>query len=143
VYVANSVDGTVSTIDTATNGVGGPIAVGAGPDGVAVTPDQGPLASFDATVAPVGQATSFDASASTSPGAPIATYKWTFGDGSQTTTSVPTTSHVYAEAGSYHVTLTVFDADGTSTNKVFTGQTMSRDGGPGAKTTHKVSVPSS
>ncbi|MFF3684429.1 YncE family protein, partial [Streptomyces sp. NPDC002187] len=37
-YVANSVDGTVSVIDTATNTVTTTIPVGSGPFGVAVTP---------------------------------------------------------------------------------------------------------
>jgi YVTN family beta-propeller protein len=39
-YISNSVDNTVSVIDTATNTViGGPIMVGRVPTGVAVTPD--------------------------------------------------------------------------------------------------------
>jgi YVTN family beta-propeller protein len=39
-YITNEIDGTVSVINPATNGViGGPIAVGTMPEGVAVTPD--------------------------------------------------------------------------------------------------------
>ena len=38
-YVANAGDNTVSVIDTATNTVVAPIAVGSLPRGVAVTPD--------------------------------------------------------------------------------------------------------
>jgi PKD repeat protein len=55
-----------------------------------------------------------DASAVSSPtGARITTYQWDFGDGS--TGSGATTSHTYAEAGTYPVTLTATDADGTPT----------------------------
>jgi YVTN family beta-propeller protein len=140
VYVANYGDGTVTPIDTATGTAGNPISVGSGPDGIAITPDQGPVASFDATPAPAGQATAFDASASTAPGAPISTYKWNFGDGHSATTTVPQTDHVYTAAGSYDVTLTLTDADGTSTKEVFTGQTLSRNGTAGAKTTQSVSI---
>ena len=54
---------------------------------------------------------SFDASGSTA--LPSATYSWTFGDGNSGTGK--TTSHTYAAAGSYTVTLTVSDANGTAT----------------------------
>ena len=56
------------------------------------------------------------------------------------TTATPTIFHVYAAPGSYPVTLTVTDSSGTSTTKVFTGQTMSRNGGPSATTTHTVTI---
>src|SRR5205807_564663 len=69
-------------------------------------------------------------------------YAWNFGDGSSAATSAPTTSHIYAAAGSYTTTLTETDSAGTSTTQVFTGQTMSRDGGPSAQTTRPVSVTS-
>jgi PKD repeat protein len=48
-----------------------------------------------------------------------------------------------AKPGSYTVTLTLSDADGTSTTQVFTGQTVSLNGGPGAKSTHTVTIPAS
>src|SRR5580698_8648132 len=76
-----------------------------------------------------------NASASTSQCAPIASYAWNFGDGSQKTTHKPTTTHTYATSGLYSATLTVIDADGTSTQQVFTGQTMSLDGSQLATTT--------
>ena len=46
----------------------------------------------------------------------------------------PTTTHTYAHQGTYTATVTETDADGTSLTKVFTGQTMSRNGGPQAET---------
>ncbi len=51
------------------------------PLGVAITPDQAPVASFTAAAAPAGSATSFDASASSAHFGTIASYAWSFGDG--------------------------------------------------------------
>ena len=71
-----------------------------------------PVANFTATTACVGTPTQFDASSSTTnpPGYNIANYEWNFGDG--TPGSGVTTSHTYAQAGTYTVTLNVSDADG-------------------------------
>ena len=71
-----------------------------------------PVANFTATTACIGTATQFDASSSTTnpPGYSITNYEWNFGDG--TTGSGVTTSHTYAQAGTYTVTLNVSDADG-------------------------------
>ena len=107
--------------------------------GVAVTPDQAPTAAFSVTPGPAGAPTNFDGSASSSPYRTVATYRWMFGDGATATTTGPTTSHVYAAAGLYTATLTVTNTTGTSTTKVFTGQTMSRNGGPTA--TRSLAVP--
>lgn len=110
--------------------------------GIAVLPDQGPVAAFSATTATAGQATAFDASASSDPDGKVASYRWDFGDGITQTTNTPTVSHSYATPGSYKVTLTVTDNDGCSTTVVFTGQTASCNGGPRAQTTHTVTVTS-
>ncbi|TAK02468.1 MAG: PKD domain-containing protein, partial [Candidatus Manganitrophaceae bacterium] len=55
---------------------------------------------------------SFDGSASSDAEGAIASYSWGFGDGA--TASDPQTTHRYAKAGSYNVTLTVRDAAGIS-----------------------------
>jgi PKD repeat protein len=77
-----------------------------------------PVASFTATTACVGSATQFDASSSTTdpPGYNIASYEWNFGDG--TTGSGVMTSHTYAQAGTYTVTLHVSDAEGHCSDEV-------------------------
>jgi hypothetical protein len=55
----------------------------------------------------------FDASSS-EPGfdgddeSPIVEYRWDFGDGNQTITTIPIIYHAYSNAGVYYVTLTVF-----------------------------------
>jgi YVTN family beta-propeller protein len=106
----------------------------------AITPDQAPVASFTVSSAAAGTASSFDASASTVAYGTITSYTWNFGDGSGAVTSTPTATHTYAAAGEYAVTLTETDSAGTSTTQVFTGQTMSRNGGPSARITRSVFV---
>ncbi len=110
------------------------------PYAVAVTPDQAPIASFITSGNIAGLPVSFNASASTVTYGSIVSYIWKFGDGSKTTTTGATTTHTYAMAGTYKVTLTETDTAGTSTIKVFTGQTMSRNGGASAKATTKITV---
>ena len=61
----------------------------------------------------VNQANAFDGSGSSSNVA-IATYSWTFGDG--TTAEGAAIEHTYTTAGSYDVILTVTDANGQSAN---------------------------
>jgi hypothetical protein len=52
-------------------------------------------------------------------GVPVASYAWTFGDGSSATTSSATTSHTYAAAGDRTVRVTIR----TTTNRTATGST--------------------
>jgi plastocyanin len=80
---------------------------------------QAPTASLTASDLEVdaGTTVNFDASQSAAPqgvdGDAIAKYVWNFGDGTTPlTTETPTTSHAYHKAGSYQVTLTVFDMPG-------------------------------
>ena len=138
--VVNFDDDTVTPIDTATNNPGAPMSAGNDPWDIAITPDQGPVAALSVAPANAGQPTSFNASASTAPSSPIVNYAWNFGDGNTTNTSVPTTTHTYAHQGTYTASLTETDAAGTSLTKVFTGQTMSREGGPQARTSSTFDV---
>ena len=83
--------------------------------------NQAPSASFTATPSTVlvGQAVSFNASASSDVDGSIVYYGWSFGDGG-TGTGV-TTTRAYGSAGTYTVTLTVQDnagATGTTTRTV-------------------------
>lgn len=80
----------------------------------AATPaNQPPVASFT-TSCPTLTCT-FDASGSTDPDGTVASYAWTFGDG--TTGSGVRPSHAYAAAGSYPVTLTVTDSGGATAQR--------------------------
>ena len=69
-----------------------------------------PTAAFDATVDQLS--VSVDAGASTDADGSITDYAWDFGDG-QKATGV-TSTHVYAQAGSFLITLTVTDDDGAT-----------------------------
>lgn len=61
----------------------------------------------------IDQVVSFDASGSTDPDGEIDFYRWNFGDGtSEILAEYP--KHEYSEPGTYQVTLTVIDNDGTS-----------------------------
>lgn len=117
------------------------IATNGSPDALALTPDQAPRAAFTVTPAGTNAPTSFDASASaTNPAGGSLTYAWDFGDGATATTETPTTAHTYGAAGSYTATLTVTDADGTSTERAFTGQSISRNGGPSATASQSFTI---
>ena len=143
VYVTNFAGSSVSQYTVGADGAliaKTPATVAAGDArGVAVLPDQGPVASFSATVAPAGAATRFDASASGDPDGSIARYDWDFGDGSVSADAGPAPAHGYA-AGTYTVRLTVTDTSGCSTRFVFTGQTASCAGRPAATTTRTITV---
>lgn len=71
--------------------------------------DAPPIASFSVlTASPTaGSPVSFDGSASSDPDGSIASYRWSFGDGSVSSEAKP--SHTYATAGEYPVTLVVTD----------------------------------
>lgn len=79
----------------------------------APAPNQPPQPAIQVSAATVnqGDTVNFDASA-TAAGSPIASYDWDFGDGN--IGSGQLTSHVYAAAGTYQVTLTVADQNGLS-----------------------------
>ena len=108
--------------------------------GIAITPDQAPVASLSVTPALAGQATSFDASASTVTFGTITSYAWDFGDGHTATTTTATTTHTYTAAGTFTASVTETDSAGTSTTRTFTGQTVSNNGGPSAVATSTVQI---
>jgi PKD repeat protein len=72
------------------------------------TPNAAPVASF--TASPSNLTLAVDGSASSDPDGTIASYAWTFGDG--TTGTGVRASKTYAAAGTYTVTLTVTDNGG-------------------------------
>jgi YVTN family beta-propeller protein len=126
----------VYPIDLASGTVGTAITVGNESGGIAITPDQAPVAKLSVVAASLGTASTFDASASTVAFGTIASYAWNFGDGDTATTTTPTTTHTYASAGTYTVMVTGTSSGGTSTAQVFTGSSMTRNGGPSATASH-------
>jgi thermitase len=61
-----------------------------------------------------GGPVTFNASLPTPNGGAIIRYDWSFGDGNTSSITVPTTTHVYATIGTYNVTLTVIDINGSN-----------------------------
>jgi YVTN family beta-propeller protein len=121
--------GGVVSLNLATGTVGVEVAgITADPDGIAVSPDQAPIASLAVVAGQPGATTNFHASDRHVAFGSVAGYAWNFGDGTSARSTTPNTSHVYARAGSYRVTVTETTTGGTSTNQVFTGQTVSRNG---------------
>jgi YVTN family beta-propeller protein len=143
-YVANSIDGTITPIDLACH-----IPLGAfsqSVSGIAITPDQTPIADFKIASFDGFLTYSFDASSSITPVGEIVSYTWDFGDNSlgpstPETTNSPYNSHTYGTPGTYTVTLTVTNSAGTSNSKVFTGKMMSRNGNYLAQIAKVVNVP--
>lgn len=77
---------------------------------VAPAANQSPTASFSSVL--TGLSVSLDGTGSTDPDGSIASYSWDLGDG--TTATGETTTHTYATPGSYSVTLTVTDDQGST-----------------------------
>ncbi len=144
-YVTNSGTNSVSVIDTTMQDtVGGPITFPAlHPFALAITPLQGPQASFKASperVAP-GQPVKFDASASTDPDGIVVSYTWDFGDGTTETLKGPSATHAYAVPGAYPVALKLTDDHGCASERLFTGQTAYCNGSAAPPQTITVASP--
>ncbi len=140
-YVSNGGSNHVTPIDLEKETSQDPIPVGKFPSSLAITPDQAPVAYFLTSLASAGLESAFDASASVSPVGSIARYTWDFGDGRGVVDSQePVVSHLYSFPGKYQVTLTVENSAGTSTTPVFTGRTMSRNGGGSAQLSQWVEI---
>ena len=141
-YVSDDGDGTVTAIDLAAGttsaitirhrlGISQPGAM------VAITPDQAPTASFSDVPGIAGRATAFDASASTTPQGTITSYACNPRISATAPRPRPRRrriDHTYARGGAFTATLTVTDSAGTSTAQVFTGQSVSNNGGASAAT---------
>jgi PKD repeat protein len=146
IYVSDGNDNTIDMINpigpTAVVVTKMPITTQNTPTDVATTPDQAPLAFFKASLVLSSLQVNFDASSSQSPTGTIANYAWNFGDGTPIfNTASPTITHQYAVPGTYVVILTVTNTAGTSTFLAFTGQIVSRNGGPTAVMTLPVTLP--
>jgi PKD repeat protein len=90
-----------------------------------------PVASFTAT--PDGLSVDVDASLSSDTDGTVTGYSWDFGDGN-TSVVGPLTSHTYAVADTYTVTLTVTDDDG-ATSEVVSQQVTVMNSPPAVDTT--------
>jgi sugar lactone lactonase YvrE len=151
-YVANSLSDNISgfNVDPDTGALslipGLPQSLPAGADndleGIVITPNQPPVAAFSpTTLAPAGQASSFSAdAASDTDGGTILRYDWDFGDGSSLPDGGANPTHMYTQPGTYDVQLTVFDNEGCSTERIFTGKAMLCNGNGGARISQQVTI---
>ena len=108
--------------------------------GVVVSPNQAPVASFEAAPGSAGSATQFDASGAADPDGTIVRYDWDFGDGTVLPGGGPSPEHIYTEPGTYTVTLVVTDNEGASTTTIFTGGTVLGNGAPAAQARRQIQV---
>lgn len=144
-YVAAQ-SSTIASFDVAANGAltptsGSPFPAGVtGPDlqSLSITPAQGPVAAFSVRAAAPGSATQFDGKQSSDPDGTVASFAWNFGDATTASSASPSASHVYAKAGVYTATLTVTDNEGCSSAQIFTGQSVSCNGGAAAVASAKI-----
>lgn len=142
------VDASVSAYGVAPSGAlssvaGSPFATGgeaARFQGLAISPNQPPVAALTVGTAEVGSPVSFDAASSIDPDGAIATYDWDFGDGTKLPDGGPAPSHTYATAGHYEVTVTLTDDEGCSMRIVYTGQSATCNGSAVARASAGVQV---
>jgi YVTN family beta-propeller protein len=139
VYVTENDPQQVQTINVESGKVAGsPIALpGEFPTGIALTPDQSPIAAFTPPSATVGAPAPFDGSASTDADGSIASYNWTFEDGRDATGV--TALHTFLTAGTFNAKLSVVDDEGCGEAMVFTGRTAYCSGGA-SSVSHPVTV---
>ena len=150
-YVVNQTGNTISGFNVnQTSGAlalipGSPFATGgveADLESIVITPNQPPAAAFSpGTLAPAGQASSFDAGVSAdSDGGTVSRYDWDFGDGSTLPDGGPTPQHTYNQPGTYTVQLTVTDNENCSTNRIFTGKATLCNGDGRAAISQQVTI---
>ncbi len=122
--------------------LGAPIPTGDGASGLAVVPNQPPVAVLSVPKKRIrpGVKVTFSAGGSADPDGMIASYGWTFGNDGTATVPTPEVSHVFARPGVYDVTVTLTDNEGCSTAYVFTGETAYCNGSSVAAKTLQVSV---
>ena len=109
-------------------------------NGVVVSPNQAPVASFEAVGAPAGSAVVFNAAGASDPDGSITRYDWDFGDGNALQNGGPQVAHVFAQPGSYEVRLVVTDNEGASTLTTFTGTSVLGNGSPAAATSRVIQI---
>ncbi len=119
------------------------VAVGGPAYGIAVEPDEAPIAVLHVRVGGAGRTSTLSAAGSYAPNDVIRSYRWDFGDGTRVVTVSPVVHHTYARVGHYQARLVVVTADGTSTATTYTGQMVLSHGAASAGASTEVLVPSS
>lgn len=141
-YAANA-SNTVTPINLKTNPATplAPIQVGTATFGIAIAPDQAPVAHLQVIPGHVGKPSTFIATSTGSIG--ISRYHWNFGDGTTRVTINGTTTHVYNAAGTYQASVVETTRFGTSLARTYTGQTVSNNGSGTARASQTLVISAS
>ncbi len=144
VYVANYQGETegrgVTVINTQTNQTTD-VNVQGGPWQVAIVPDQSPIPSFTTKASKKKPLQIGFTSTTVDPDGSVASFNWTFGDGTTALNGGPAPTHTYRKAGKFTVGLTAIDNEGCSVNMVFTGRTAFCSGAAPAAQSITVKAP--
>jgi YVTN family beta-propeller protein len=145
IYVADYEGGTageggVTVISTQTNQASD-IDVAGGPWQIAIVPDQSPIPSFTAKASTKKPLQIGFTSTTVDPDGTVASFNWSFGDGTTALNGGPIPTHTYAKAGIFTVGLTATDNEGCSTSMVFTGRTAFCSGAAAAAQPLSVKAP--
>lgn len=103
-------------------------------------PVQASTAAFTAKPGSASLTYSFDGAQSSIPTGAAPGYAWNFGDGASANAAKPATTHKFASAGVYDVTLTA-SGDGCSTAFVYDGRSTICNGAPSAAKTLRIDTP--
>lgn len=95
------------------------------PEPLVFQPHPAPVARFSVRPGAPGAPAQFDAAASER----VARYDWDFGDGTVLANGGPAPVHIYANAGTYPVTLRVTDGSGCSSRSLYNGHSTVCPGG--------------
>ncbi len=98
-------------------------------DAIIVILDTVPVADFTMNVTDISENEAIQFTYSGTAGNGIVSYQWNFGDGTANQT-IANPVHVFSQAGSYTVTLTVVDADGDASTHRFSSVMVASSGGP-------------
>lgn len=147
-YVANQLSNNISGFAVADNGSlstlpGSPwLTGGTSPDleSIAITPNQGPTASFTTTPGFAGDPTGFNGNGSADTDGDVARYDWEFGDGTTLPDGGPIPNHIYTSPGTFTARLTVTDNEGCAATRIFTGKAMLCNASTAGTTTRQVTV---
>ncbi|HTT95505.1 MAG TPA: PKD domain-containing protein [Solirubrobacterales bacterium] len=117
--IGSAADGAIQSIDTNTLAIGTAGSTYGTHLGLAIVPDQGPVARLAATLS--GVTATLNAAASSDPDGKVASYGWDFGDGTTASGPAAEVSHTYAPGGTYTARVTPVDDEGCAATRVWTG----------------------
>jgi YVTN family beta-propeller protein len=117
--IGSAADGAIQSIDTNTLAIGTAAKSYGSHQGLAIAPNQGPVARLGVTFS--GNTATFSAAGSSDPDGQVVSYSWDFGDGTTASGPAASVSHTYAPGATYTARVTPLDNEGCAATNVFTG----------------------